>query len=163
PDQRQDLALHGLVTGDYFAFAEYVLAAVEVADEAAGLFHHQQAGRHVPGRKVALPKHVEAPGRDPGEIERRSAEPAQPRDFFLHGRELLAKQREITAAEVRQAAGDDRLGEAAARRDAHPLVVEEGALAALGDEQLLVRGIVDDAGDDRALALQRDRDGELRN
>ena len=47
--------------------------------------------------------------------------------------------------------------------DAQPLVVEEGALAALGDEQLVGDRIVDQAGDDRALALERDRDRELRD
>ena len=47
--------------------------------------------------------------------------------------------------------------------DAHALVVEEGALAALGDEHLVGDRIVDQAGDDGAVALQPDRDGELRN
>ena len=64
---------------------------------------------------------------------------------------------------MRQAAGDHRFGQALAAGDADALVVEEGAFALLGDEQFVDRRIVDQAGDDRAFALERDRDGELRN
>ena len=64
---------------------------------------------------------------------------------------------------MRQAAGDHRVGQPLARGDADALVVEEGALAALGDEHLVGGRIVDEAGDHRALALERDRNGELRN
>ena len=64
---------------------------------------------------------------------------------------------------MRQAAGDHRVGEPLAGGDADAPVVEKGALAALGDEHLVGGRIVDQAGDDRALALERDRDGELRD
>ena len=64
---------------------------------------------------------------------------------------------------MRQPAGHHRIGEPLARRHPQPLVVEEGALAALGGEQLVVGRIVDHAGDDRALALERDRDREVRD
>ena len=121
------------------------------------------AGRDIPGREVALPVAVEPAGRDEGEVERRRAEPAQPRDLVLDGAEFAQAQLQIAAAEMRQAAGDHRIGEALARRDAQPLVVEERALAALGDEKLVGDRIVDHARDDRALALQPDRDGELRD
>ena len=70
---------------------------------------------------------------------------------------------EVAAAEMRQPAGDDRVGEPLAGGDPDPLFVEEGALAALGDEHLVVDRIVDEPGDHRALALERDRDGELRD
>ncbi|CEG09415.1 hypothetical protein BN961_02841 [Afipia felis] len=64
---------------------------------------------------------------------------------------------------MRQAAGDHAILEFLAGGDAQPRVVEEGALAALGDIEFFIAGIVDHAGDDRALALQGDRDRELRN
>ena len=64
---------------------------------------------------------------------------------------------------MRQAAGDHAFVEPAAAGDAQPLVVEERALAALGDVELVIGGIVDHAGDDGALALQADRDRELRD
>ena len=63
----------------------------QIADEAARLAHHQEPGRHVPGREIALPERIEAAGGDPGEIERGRAEPAQPRDLLLHDGELAAK------------------------------------------------------------------------
>ena len=64
---------------------------------------------------------------------------------------------------MRQPARDDRIGEPLPRGDADAPVVEEGALAALGHEQLVVCRIVDEAGDDRAVAFERDRDGEMRD
>ena len=64
---------------------------------------------------------------------------------------------------MRQPAGHHRLVEPLAGGDAHAPVVEEGAFAALGDEQLVVGRIVGQPGDDRAVALQRDRDRKMRN
>ena len=127
-EQAHQLAVHGLVAGDDVAGQERGLAALEVGDEAAGLAHQDQARRHVPGREVALPVAVEAPGRQPGEIERGGSEPAQAGDLLLHGGNLLAPEREIAAAEMRKPAGDDRVREPLARRHPQPLIVEEGAL-----------------------------------
>ena len=64
---------------------------------------------------------------------------------------------------MRQPASDDGLGKPLPRGDADALVVEERALAAFGDEQLVVRRIVGHAGDDRAVAFERDGDGEMRD
>ena len=64
---------------------------------------------------------------------------------------------------MRQAAGDHAFVELAAAGDAQPLVVEEGALAALGDVEIVIGRIVDQAGDNGALALQADRNRELRD
>ena len=64
---------------------------------------------------------------------------------------------------MRQAAANHAFVELAPAGDAQPLVVEERALAALGDVELVIGGIVDHAGDDDAVALQADRDRELRN
>ena len=159
----QQLAVHGLVAGDDVAAGEHGVAAVEIGDEAAGLAHQDDAGRHVPGREAALPVGVEAAGRDPGEIERGRAEAAQARDLVLHGGRSRGGRARDRRGRVRQPAGDDRVGEPLARGDAQAPVVEEGALAALGGEQLVVGRIVDQAGDDRALALERDRDREVRD
>src|SRR4051794_4947461 len=68
----------------------------------------------------------------------------------------------VAAANMRQAAGDHAFAEPPAPGDAQPLVVEEGALAALGDVELVIGGIVDQPGDDGALALQPDRNRKLR-
>ena len=55
------------------------------------------------------------------------------------------------------------VGELAAPGDAQAAVVHEGAAAAFGGVKLVHGRIVDDAGDQLALALQRDRDGEYRD
>ena len=64
---------------------------------------------------------------------------------------------------MRQRAAHDRIGEPLARSDPDAAVVEERALAALGGEELVIGGIVDQPGDRRAVAHQRDRDREVRN
>jgi hypothetical protein len=64
---------------------------------------------------------------------------------------------------MRQSAGDDRLGQPLPRRDTDALVIEKRALAAFGNKHLVVGGVVDEAGNDRARAFERDGDGEMRN
>ena len=55
------------------------------------------------------------------------------------------------------------VGQRIAGRDAQAAVVHEGAAATLGDIELVHDRIVDHAGDDLALALQSQRNGEDRN
>src|SRR6185437_12270812 len=102
-------------------------------------------------------------GRDPGEIERRGAEAAQAGDLLLNGGSLLLAEREIAASEVRQPAGDDGFVELRAGSDPDALLVQERTFAALGEKRVVVGRIVDEAGDDRAFALERNRNGEVRN
>src|SRR6266852_1127510 len=162
-ERPQQVSVDRLVAGEDVAGRQHGLAAVEVGDEAAGLAHQRNSRRHVPRRKVALPIGVDAAGGDPGEIERGRPESPQAGDLVLHGIVLAARERDIAAAGVRERAGDDGVGEPLARRDPQAPIVEIGALAALGGEQLVVRRIVDDAGDDRSFALERNRDREMRD
>ena len=121
------------------------------------------AGGHVPGREVALPVAVEPTGRDPGEIERGGAEAAQARDLALHSGGFLRAERNVAAAGC---GSPQAITASASRRRAatrRRCVVEERALAALGGKQVVVGGIVDQAGDDAAFALKCDRDREMRN
>ncbi len=162
-EKLQQFAVHGVVAGDDLALGENGVVAVEIGDEAAGFAHQDNARGHVPRRQVALPISIEPSGRDPGEIESGGAVTAQAGEMLLRGGDFLAPEREIAAAVMRQPAGDDGLGEPLPSGDADALVVEESALAAFGDEQVVVGGIVDEAGDDRAVALERDRHREMRN
>src|SRR6185369_9963926 len=91
------------------------------------------------------------------------AEAAHPCDLALHRSDFLQAKRQVAAAEMRQPAYDHRVGEPLAPCNAQALIVEKGALAALGGEQVVVRRVVDKAGNDRAFALKRDRDGEVRD
>ena len=69
----------------------------------------------------------------------------------------------VAAPEERNAGADQRVGQMAARRDAQAPVVDIGAGALLGPEHLVAQRLVDDAGDDLAVALERDRDREMRD
>src|SRR6202041_281433 len=64
---------------------------------------------------------------------------------------------------MRQPTRDHAFVELAAARDADALIVEKGALAALGGIELVIGGIVDHAGNDGSFALKPDRDRKLRN
>ena len=97
--------MHGLVAGDDVACGEHRVAAVGIADEAAGFAHQEHAGGEVPRREVALPIGIEAAGGDPGEIERRGAEAAQAGEVLLRGGDLTPRE-----------ARDRRARNAAARR-----------------------------------------------
>ena len=125
--------------------------------------HHQDTGRHVPGGEVAFPIAVEPASGDPGKVEGCGAEPAQSRDLLLDRRKFVAELREPAAAVMRQPTGDHRVGEVPPCGDAQPPIVEERTLAALAGIKLVGRRIVDHARDDRAFALEPDRDRELRN
>src|SRR5262245_49019880 len=159
----QQLAMDIRVAGQDAAGLEHVVAPIEVGREAAGLAYQRDPGRHVPGRQVALPIGVETAGRDPGEVERGRSEATHARDLVLHRDMLAARELHVAAAGVRKRAGHDRVGEPLAPRHAQPLIVKERALAALGGEKLVVGGIVDDARDDAAFALERDRDRKVWN
>ncbi len=145
--------MHRIVAGGDVALVENVVAALEIGHKAAGLAHEKDARGHVPGRQIALPIGVEPTGGDISEIEGGGAEPAQPGVILLRGKDFVAGEREVAAAVMRQPAGDDGVGEPLAGGDAQALVVEEGALAALGDEEFVVRRIVGQRRDDGAVAL----------
>ena len=73
------------------------------------------------------------------------------------------ESRYVTAAGVWQCARDDRVGEPLAACHPKPRVVQERSLAALGGEELVIGGIVDHSCHDGALALEPDRDREVRD
>ena len=155
--------MHILIPAQHIAGLQRVTLAVDAAHDAAGFADDDRARGHVPLRQIALPIAVEAAGGDVGHVEGGGAEAAQAGDARLQFGHLVARQSVVAAADMRQAAGDHAFIELPAPGDAQPLVVEEGALAALGDVEFVVGGIVDHAGDDGALALQADRDREMRN
>ncbi len=69
----------------------------------------------------------------------------------------------IAAADMRQSTGDYAFIQLFAPGNAQARVIQEGALAALGNVELVVGRVIDHACDDHALALQGNRDRELRN
>src|SRR5512143_1004147 len=79
-----------LVGGENVTLAEYFFAAIAVCDEPAGLAHHDQSGRRIPGVQASLPIAVDPSSRDPGEIERRGTKASQARHVFLHDADLPA-------------------------------------------------------------------------
>jgi hypothetical protein len=110
-----------------------------------------------------LPETVEPPGSDPGQIERRRAVAADAGEARLDDLQLVAELDMVAAGDVGDAATDDAVLGLGAGGDAQAAVVEEGARAALGDVELVVGGVVDDARHRHAVALEADGDGELGN
>ena len=95
--------------------------------------------------------------------QRRRAEPTHAGCDRHHRAQLTQKQGVVFKTEKRDAGGEERLLDPPPARDAQPAAVEKGAGAAFGGVQLVVNGRVDDARERLAVALQRDRDGEVRN
>ena len=60
------------------------------------------------------------------------------------------------------AAGDHRLAEGSASRNAHSAIIVIGALALFGDEKIVGGRIIDDASDELAFAFERQRHSENR-
>src|ERR1700728_1310499 len=112
---------------------------------------------------MGVPIGIEPAGRNPGEIESRGAIAAQAGEILLRGGDLVARNGQVAASVMGQAAADDGVAKPAPRGHPDALAVEKGALAALGDKKLVVGRIVDERGDDGAVALERDRDREMRN
>ena len=94
-----------------------------------------------------------------------AAEPVRRSPLTCSIRALHSAQETLVSgpAAVRNAGGDHAVGEGLAVGHAQPAIVDEGALAPLGGVELIEDGIVDEAADDLALPLERDRDCEHRN
>src|SRR6478752_589173 len=159
----QQLAVDVLVGREDAAGLDHVFAPVEIGDEAAGFPHQRNPAGHIPRGEAALPIGVHAPRRDPGEVERGGSEATQSGDLVLHRDVLVARELHVTTAGVREGAGDHRVPDPSAPRHPQPLIVQEGALAAFGGEHLIGRGIIDKSGNDRAVALECDRNCKVRD
>ena len=68
--------------------------------------------------------------------------------------------RVLVALVAGEAGAEQRFGEACSFGDVHGLSVELGARATLGGEELIARGIVEEAGQQLFTARQGDRDAE---
>ena len=153
--------MQALVAGGHRAGGKRLCAAIRAGDEATGLAHQDDAGRDVPGLQVTLPVKVRATAGDVGEIESSRAEAAGAAGHRHHGRDLAQELRVVAASEIRRTIGHEGVGHVRPAGDAQAAVVEIGALPAFGHEQLVLGRIVDDAGDDLALAFETHRDREM--
>src|SRR5207302_9589202 len=118
-------------------------------------------GADVQREQAEFPKAIIAAGGNIGEVKRRGAEPphaAGRRRDPCQGREI---SRMVAAAAERDAGADQRIAELAPRRYPEAAVVEIGADALLGPEHLVAGRLVDQAGNDLAVAFERDRDREM--
>src|SRR5690606_17225113 len=132
-DERRE---HLRIAGDDALPEEIVGVAAKIPHEAAGLGHQQAAGRDVPGAQAQLEEAVVAGAGGIREGERGRARSTHARGTL----DQQAKQRhelvEIVEPALREAGADERLVEAGAVRYPDPPIVEEGAPAAGGGEEL---------------------------
>src|SRR3569623_2725495 len=101
---------HQLARDDFVAAHDIAglkrgVAALNAANGAAGLAHHEDAGCEIPRLEVALPIAIEAARGDECHIERRRAEAAQARAAWLQICPLAARQIMVAASDMRTAAG----------------------------------------------------------
>ena len=108
-------------------------------------------------------KTVEPAGGDIGEIEGGGAEATDAGGLGHDGVQgpHIARMRFLAAE--RHAGGDHGLAQVATARDADAAIADERARALFGPEFLVPQRLVDHAGDDFAVALERHRDAEMRN
>src|SRR5262249_30912618 len=142
-----------VVGGQHLTLGQTGIAAPEIADEAAGLAHQQNASGNVPELQILFPEAVEATGGDPGEIERGGAEAPDPRHFRRDRVEDLVETAEIAMRLVGNAGRDQRLIEMAPRGNAEAPFVQPAAPALLGPEAFVGDRVVDQALGDLAPAL----------
>src|SRR4029078_11188342 len=143
------------------AFAQALVLAVTIGDEAAGLPHEGQSRCYIPRPQRPFPIAVKPPRRYPGEIKRSGAKSPYPRHVLLHGADFLSRQSDVAVSVVSDPACDDRLRKPRPCSDAKALLVEKRALALLGNEHFVGRRIVDQASDHAAVALERNRNCEV--
>ena len=86
-----------------------------------------------------------------------------PAELAITASHLFQEDLLVRLATMRDAGDDHAVGELGPCRDPEAPIVEEGALAALGGEHFVACRIVDEPGDQFAVAFERDRDGEVRN
>ena len=155
--QRHQLAVDLRVAGHHLALEQEVRLAGEVADQATGLGDHQRAGGHVPGVQAGLEEAVVPAGGHVAQVQRGGAGAAQAGAVLHHRLEHLHVAVEVVATAEREAGADQRFGQPRAARDPQPPVVQVGAAAARGVEQVIARGVVDDRLLHLAAEGQRDR------
>ncbi len=63
-------AVQGFVAGDDLAIPDRARLAGIVRDQATGFLDHEQARGHVPWLQTGFPERVEAPGGEPGHVDR---------------------------------------------------------------------------------------------
>ena len=136
------------------AVRHHLRAAVGIRHETPGFADEHDARCHVPGLDAALPIAITPARGDKAHVERRRAEPAHI-TCIAHDVSEFALEARVSRRPVqrRNPACNQCIGEVAARCDPQPRVVEISALAALGDVEIVRRGIVDEPGDKLAFAF----------
>jgi hypothetical protein len=140
--------------GEGAAARQLRVRLVEADHHAAGFLHQHEASCDVPGREAALPEAIETAGRNPGEVERSGAEAAHGGDFHTHAGQLFQEFLCAIDAKLRDSGGDYGFVQLAARADAQALVIDPGAFAFLGPEQLVAHRIEDHARAQLAVTLK---------
>ena len=119
------------------------IPAVEFADHAARFADQHDTGSDIPGLQVPLPEAVKPAGSDPGKVQRGRPVAADPGGGRRH-RGNFAGESDVALfglAMPRRAGGDDRFIQVPAGRHAQLAIVQPGAAAGLGPENLVLGDI----------------------
>src|SRR5262249_46558746 len=117
--------------------------------------------REGPGFKSSFPIPTQPSRRYPGKIKRSGPKAPHSGHVLLHGADFLSRQADVAMPVVSDSARDNCLCKSRSRSDADALIVQECALALFGHKHFIDCGIVDQPGDDGAVALERHRNWKV--
>ena len=84
-----------LIASDDVAFTEYLVLALTIGDETAGLAYEDQSRRQIPRLQGPFPIAVEPSRCDPGKVECGRTKTSDASDVFLHGADFFSRQADI--------------------------------------------------------------------
>ncbi len=155
-EDRHELAVDAGRGRQALALLQEVGLAREIAHQAAGLGHQQRAGRHVPDGQARLEETFGEAGRHVGEVQRGRAGAAQAGRALHHVGHDVQVGLEVVARAEREAGGQQAFLELGALGHADAPLVQVGAAALGGREQVVARRVVDDGLLDLAAHHERD-------
>ena len=159
------------VAGNNVTAVQRLVARGEVRHETAGLADQQHAGGDIPQAQPLFPEAIEAAGSHPGKVERGGPVAAHARADRHDFGKLLQKGVMVlatAAAKKRNARAEQRIRHRTSAGYAQTPFVQEGALAAFGEIELVLHRVEDRSGGDHLASLcvgfhHRDGNGEMRD
>ena len=162
-DDMQHLGMNPQVAGDDIAVLQVTLITLEVGGDTARLLHQERTGRDVPGLEIELPEAVIAPRGDVGEIQRRRAGTTNTRRLQHEGSEGGQVGIQIGKIPEGETGAEQGSVQVFTLGDAQAAIIEVGAAAAAGGEELVMHRVIHDGVLQAIEMADANGDAELRH